>query len=128
MLADFLNISRGDVVSFVGGGGKTTLMMMLARELAGEHKVVVTTTTRMGGDEIEGFKVYRDIATLEQELRMGKPVALFGDLQDRKVLGVPMGVQEASPDGHQTHGTGHSLIHHQGRCGVRIRRYGHAAG
>ena len=42
MLANFLNISKGDVVSFVGGGGKTSLMISLARELAPDGLTLFT--------------------------------------------------------------------------------------
>ena len=52
MLRDFLDIKKGDIVSFVGGGGKTSLMLMLAKELRQEFRVAVTTTTRMGADEL----------------------------------------------------------------------------
>jgi molybdenum cofactor cytidylyltransferase len=85
MLADFLGIRKGDVVSFVGGGGKTSLMLALARELADRFKVVVTTTTRMGSDEIEGLASYQETKDLANASSLS---AFYSKMDGRKVLGV----------------------------------------
>jgi len=44
-LAEALDVSRGEVVAFVGGGGKTAALFRLAREIAGHGEHVLTTTT-----------------------------------------------------------------------------------
>ena len=44
-LAEALDVSRGEVVAFVGGGGKTAALFRLAREIAGHGERVLTTTT-----------------------------------------------------------------------------------
>jgi len=44
-LAEALNVSRGEVVAFVGGGGKTAAMFGLAREIAARDERALTTTT-----------------------------------------------------------------------------------
>lgn len=46
MLANLLEIEKGDVVSIVGSGGKTTLLYSLADELK-KNEVIVSTTTKM---------------------------------------------------------------------------------
>ena len=52
-LAEALDVTRGDVVAFVGGGGKTTAMFRLAREIV-DHggSAITTTTTRIFGAQI----------------------------------------------------------------------------
>lgn len=47
MLKDILDISKGDIVSFVGGGGKTTIIKELADELTPLYSVAITTTTHI---------------------------------------------------------------------------------
>ena len=42
----FLSLTPGDVVAFVGGGGKTTLIHALAARLAKEGRTVIVTATR----------------------------------------------------------------------------------
>ena len=44
-LAEALDVSRGEVVAFVGGGGKTAAMFRLAREIAARGERALTTTT-----------------------------------------------------------------------------------
>jgi len=44
-LADALDVSRGEVVAFVGGGGKTAAMFRLAREIVARGARALTTTT-----------------------------------------------------------------------------------
>lgn len=44
-LAEALDVSRGEVVAFVGGGGKTAAMFRLAREIVARGERVLTTTT-----------------------------------------------------------------------------------
>ena len=43
-----INLTKKEIISFVGGGGKTTTMFSLAEELkAMGKKVLVTTTTKI---------------------------------------------------------------------------------
>jgi molybdenum cofactor cytidylyltransferase len=44
-LAEALDVSRSEVVAFVGGGGKTAAMFRLAREIAARGERALTTTT-----------------------------------------------------------------------------------
>src|SRR5262249_52067213 len=44
-VADALDVSRGEVVAFVGGGGKTAAMFRLAREIVARGARALTTTT-----------------------------------------------------------------------------------
>jgi probable selenium-dependent hydroxylase accessory protein YqeC len=44
-LAEALDVSRGEVVAFVGGGGKTAAMFRLAREIVARGERALTTTT-----------------------------------------------------------------------------------
>ncbi len=43
---EFLSLSPGDVLAFIGGGGKSTLIHSLAAKLAKEGRTVITTATR----------------------------------------------------------------------------------
>ena len=49
-----LDISRGDVVAFIGAGGKTSALINLGHELTGlGWRVVATTTSTISADELE---------------------------------------------------------------------------
>lgn len=46
MLADLIEIKRGDIISLTGAGGKTMAMFFLAQQLKNK-KILVTTTTKI---------------------------------------------------------------------------------
>lgn len=67
-LRSAFDISRKDVVSFVGGGGKTTAMFRLADELAAARlRVVTTTTTRIFAAQIKLAPFHIRVETGELE-------------------------------------------------------------
>ena len=89
-LTNFIQVHRGDIISFAGAGGKTTTIMALAEELAERSlKVLITTTTKMYWTEqtildgdIKGLKQALNnygiaITGIKQGLKMTEPTEEF---------------------------------------------------
>ncbi len=66
-LADFLGVSRGDSIAFVGAGGKTSAMFRMAAELGRRFRVLCSTTTHLSSRE-----------TLPSTVRIGPGADLSG--------------------------------------------------
>lgn len=67
--AQAFELTRGDVVAFVGAGGKTSLMVSLGYELAeAGWRVLATTTTRLSRDQMALFPATLSAATEAREI------------------------------------------------------------
>ncbi len=90
-----LQVSRGDVLSFIGAGGKTSALFRLAHELTDiGWRVVGTTTTRVAADELRSapltLKLGRVASTAQITNALSRHhfVFLYDHIQDHKVIGI----------------------------------------
>lgn len=87
-----LNVSRGDVVAFVGAGGKTSGLFLLAQELVAlGWRVLATTTTRMARAQLTDIPAVLHIETAPQDisatLEAERFVFLYSAFEGEKVRG-----------------------------------------
>jgi molybdenum cofactor cytidylyltransferase len=107
-LLDALDITPGDVVTFVGAGGKTSAMARLARECADSGlRVLVTTTTRIAADELALFAHSCDQTCSQERLRLAlgdhRVVFCYTDIKHGKATGIAPGqladlIRDGQPD------------------------------
>jgi molybdenum cofactor cytidylyltransferase len=91
------NVTRGDVVAFVGAGGKTSILVNLGYELAGMGwRVLATTTTRIGEDQLalipHALPPEADRDAISAALTQHQFVFLYDSIREGKIYG-------PSPDG-----------------------------
>ena len=96
-LHEAFNISRGDVVAFIGAGGKTSTLVNLGYELAEMGwRVLATTTTSISVDQLEILP--RALApdsgseAISEALTEDGFVFLYGSIQGDTVHGPPLDV------------------------------------
>lgn len=91
-LARAFEVSKGDVVSFIGAGGKTSALVGLGYELleAG-WRVLATTTTRIGEDQLDlmphAMRYDASARALSQALNDHRFVFLYDSIRQNKVYG-----------------------------------------
>lgn len=98
MLSDFLKVTKGDVISFVGAGGKTSLMLSLAAELSSRYRVIVTTTTKMATNEIPSnwkklvFKHNYNYGILKKNMKTHGIVFVYCCSENGRLIGITPGI------------------------------------
>lgn len=91
ILHKMINISKGDIITFVGAGGKTSFIDYFARHYRNKMKVLVTTTTKIYTPDENS---YDDIYMLEEcseiLFKKGTGVTVCGKYinKDKKIVGV----------------------------------------
>lgn len=91
-LRQAFEISRGEVVSFVGAGGKTSLLVGLGYELAEEGwRVLATTSTTLRDDQIGLFpramRYDADARSISAALNEDRFVLLYDEIRNGRVFG-----------------------------------------
>ena len=91
-LRQAFDISRGEVVSFVGAGGKTSLLVGLGYELVEEGwRILATTSTTLREDQIDLFpRVLRydaDARSISHALNEDRFVLLYDEIRNGRVYG-----------------------------------------
>ncbi len=91
-LQQALDVSQGDVVSFIGAGGTTSLLVGLGYELAeAGWRVLATTSTSLSQDQLELFPralpYDSDARTISQALSDDRFVLLYNDIRRGRVTG-----------------------------------------
>ncbi len=92
-LQQAFDISRGEVVSFIGGGGKTSTLVGLGYELAESGwRVLATTTTKIREDQLSLFPLSLPVSSgtveISHAMTMHKFVFLYERLEDGIVYGI----------------------------------------
>src|SRR5688500_16627517 len=88
------DITRGDVVAFVGAGGKTSTLIGLGTELAEAGlRVLAMTTTCVGVDQLDlmpyATTLDNGMKHLSMALGENRFVFLYGDIRSSEVYGPP---------------------------------------
>lgn len=91
-LAQALNITSGDVVSFVGAGGKSSTLFALGYELVDAGmRVIAITTTRIGEDQLSlapyAMRLNKGLSEVSAALEKHSFVFLYDELRNGKVYG-----------------------------------------
>ncbi|PJF39766.1 MAG: putative selenium-dependent hydroxylase accessory protein YqeC [Chloroflexi bacterium] len=94
-LHEAFNVSRGDVIAFIGAGGKTSTLIRLGHELADEGwRVLATTTTRIADEQLElmpyATTLEGGVQNLSRALTEHHFVYLYDDIRQKKVYGPPL--------------------------------------
>ncbi len=95
-LRQAFDISRGEVVAFVGAGGKTSLLVGLGYELAEEGwRILATTSTTLREDQISLFPrampYDADARSISDALNDDRFVLLYDEIRNGRVYGPDLG-------------------------------------
>ncbi len=87
-----LDVSRGDVVAFIGAGGKTSALVRLGYELAeAGWRVLATTTTRIAEDQLSFFPQVMpctaNASAISTALTANQFIFLYDHVRNGKVYG-----------------------------------------
>ena len=87
-------LSRGEVVAFIGAGGKTSLLVSMGYELAeAGWRVLATATTNLTEEQLAFFpcalRADADAAAISQALNEKQFVLLYHELRGGRVYGPP---------------------------------------